>query len=133
MKKTPKAKLSYFDPLWMLTEDDGSLMPKSSLFMPENHAQLALEDFLQHRAVFIGPGGRTAHCDSYNTIVDFGALDKAMAVLEEQYHPTKEDWLPAVNHWFHGINMQPPLRLVAIMIATKFGIELVDACVVATI
>lgn len=90
--------------------------------------QLALEDFFQSCAVFMNgfgePGTRTCHSDSYGTIVMYRHLDAALKLLDEQYHPTPDEWLPHVEAWVYGANMQPPLQIVGRAIARRYGIEI---------
>ena len=63
-----KSKLSYFDPMWILTEDNGTITPKDKVFDSEE-LPMVLEDFFQHNSVFLGMRGQKCHSDSYGTIV----------------------------------------------------------------
>ncbi len=117
---TPKDELPYSHPLGGLSED-GTIPKKELLF--ENTD--AMEDFLQHNRIFINPFmGTTCHSDSYGTVVDFAALDKALAVLNEHYQPVAKDWMKHLKYWLGNSNMQPPLRLVALTIARKYGVDI---------
>jgi hypothetical protein len=84
---------------------------------------LCIEDFLQHNEVFQnGMSGQSCNMDSYMTIVNYKALDRAIKILEEHYNPTKEEWGNVCNSWLLGINTQPPAKIVARYIKNKFDI-----------
>ncbi len=67
--------------------------------------QMEIEDYLQEQGVFKnGISGKTAHCDSYMTIVDFENLEKA---LKAPY-----DW-KAFREWvLDDSNTQIPMKIV---------------------
>ena len=115
-----KKELEFSHPFWGLS-DDGCMPKKSVLFSEGNHDPI--EDFFQHNAIFINGRGQTCHSDSYGTIVDFSALEKSLTLLNEEFSPTKEDWIFHLSYWLGNPNMQPPLRLVALTIARKFGVD----------
>ena len=97
-----------------------------SMEAPSDHvwsACIYLEDFLQHNGVFVnGLRGTTCHMDSYMTIVKYDRLDKCVALLVEQYEPSKEQWQRLTDHWLRNANSQPPVRIVGIEICHKFGL-----------
>ena len=79
---------------------------------------MEIEDFLQDSMVFVSgfDPTRRAHSDSYMTIVEFPALDRALAT--DQF--TREEWLAAAEYWTTNENMQPPLKLVGLITKRKF-------------
>ena len=78
---------------------------------------MEIEDHLQDSMVFVsGFDGRRAHSDSYMTLVDFPALDRAL--LTDVFTP--EEWLEAAEYWATNENMQPPLRLVSMIAKRRF-------------
>jgi hypothetical protein len=80
-------------------------------------AQMALEDFLQHNCVFYNLlNGRPCHSDSYMTGVAYGNLTGALALLRDTYSPTPEEMQRHSKLWLEGLNTQPPLRQVAVII-----------------
>jgi len=80
-----------------------------------------LEDFLQHNEVFKnGRTGRSCHMDSYMTIVDYGALQVACDHLCDHYQPSKQDWENVVTAWEGNPNTQPPAKIVAAWIRSKY-------------
>lgn len=72
---------------------------------------LEIEDFLQDQGVFVSmhDNSRKCHQDSYGTIVEFDALDKA---IHESEFPAGII-LVALDYWREDLNVQPPLRIVA--------------------
>jgi hypothetical protein len=96
------------------TPDEGDRAPSS----------WAMEDFLQHNAVFYNLlSGNTCHSDSYMTGVAYGNLKTALDALDEQFSPTADDWYPLVEEWLCNPNQQPPLRFVAIHVSYRYGIK----------
>ena len=99
-----------------------------SMEAPSDHVWSActrIEDFLQHNAVFVnGIKGTSCHMDSYMTIVIYDRLDKCIALLVEQYEPSKEQWKRLTDHWLTNYNSQLPARIVGIEICHKFGLEI---------
>jgi hypothetical protein len=108
-----------FDSPWFFSD---GVPPEKAVLMEDMGA---LEDFLQHNKVFInGLSGRTAHMDSYMTVVDFIALEKALALLTETYKLESQDWVKPVTHWLMNPNMQPPALIIGVELDTvhKLGI-----------
>lgn len=82
-----------------------------------------LEDFLQHNGVFVnGIRGTTCHMDSYMTVVEYARLDRCIILLEKHYAPTKEQWRRLTDDWLCNANTQPPARICALHICSKFNI-----------
>lgn len=109
---------------WGFEEGDGP-PEKTELFPPDvpRASTWGMEDFLQHNGVFVnGMTDRTAHSDSYMTVVKADRLERSLAILQEAFAPTPEDWKVLTDHWLGSPNMQPPLRLVALTICRKHGI-----------
>jgi len=113
--------------------DNNEPPPRTDFFGPSDDLhvsygrRLRLESFFQHNGVFInGVRGTPCHMDSYMTCVDFGALDRCLALLDEQYEPAAEDWSAAVNMWVNGINMQPPSRIVGLIIANRYHVDVAE-------
>ncbi len=88
---------------------------KDAMFSTDDDYSLDFfTDFLQERGIFRnGISGATSHCDSYMTVVDFSALDESLTELADFYAPTKAEWEYLANKIHDGLNMQPPLRIVA--------------------
>ena len=85
-----------------------------------------MEDFLQHNAAFINGFGtekRICHSDSYGTIVDFEALEKAIKLVDETLKPSDDEWMSHVEYWLGNPNNQPPLRMVGFFIARLHNID----------
>lgn len=83
----------------------------------------SIEDFLQHNGVFVnGIRGTTCHMDSYMTVVEYARLDRCIILLEKHYTPTKEQWRRLTDHWLCNYNSQPPARICALHICSKFNI-----------
>lgn len=119
-KKPTSASSVDLDNPWWGCSDDGKPPPKAEMFRTEYDVSYGLEDFFQTNGVFVnGITGRRCHSDSYMTVASFTALDAALKLLEEAYHPTLEDWTPALRYWLENPNMQPPLILVARCIARR--------------
>lgn len=116
-------QLDFEDPFWSVANEDGTL--EKTNFFPSDPEQFdmigGVEDFLQHNKVFInGITGNTAHSDSYMTIVDYDALEKALNAVDDKFKPTKEDWKVCIDYWKNNVNMQPPLRLVSAYIGRRY-------------
>ena len=112
----------YDNPWWGLDGSDGAPEKQTLFTQPNKHgysSTWAMEDFFQHNNVFMNSRGQRCHSDSYGTLVDFSALDKCLKLLEDQYHPTPDDWRGLVKDWTEGGNHQPPLRLVGGIIKSK--------------
>lgn len=127
MPKRKEAFESILDNPWF-GFDDNVPPPKEGIFKPRNPHGYSntwpIEDFLQHAGVFVsGVDNRRCHSDSYMTCVEYSALDAALALLEEQYHPTPDDWLGLLKTWSGG-NTQIPLRLVCLTVARRIGVEI---------
>lgn len=93
-------------------------MSKEKAVWVDNHDTImAIEDHLQSHRVFRCGFDieRTAHSDSYATVVDFPSLDAAFAASEF----SANNWRFACNYWLTNENMQPPLRLVALTLSRK--------------
>ncbi len=71
-----------------------------------------IEDSLQDAMVFVGSDGRLAHSDSYNTIVDYKALD---AWYTKQTFGA-DDLGKASDYWKSNTNIGPCLKQVAYFI-----------------
>jgi hypothetical protein len=83
----------------------------------------SIEDFLQHNAVFVnGIRNTPCHMDSYMTCVVYARLDRCLEILEKQYAPTKEQWKRLTNHWLCNANTQPPARICALHICSRYNI-----------
>ena len=124
MKPAGKIPDDLDHPFWGLREDDGSYPEKSYLFRTGDNVSYALEDFFQHNGVFVSMyGDRRAHSDSYGTCVEHKALDRCLDMLDEGYKPTAADWTPAVRYWLTNYNMQPPLRLIALIVGRRYKIN----------
>lgn len=81
-----------------------------------NEQILEIEDYLQENKVFLnGISGRPCHSDSYMTIVDPEALDKAIANSDVDKETIKE----AIEYWSTDPNNQPPLKIVSILWKAK--------------
>jgi len=100
-----------------------SELQKSDLFSKDGADYIweAMEDFLQEHEVFKnGLNARPCHSDSYMTIVDFKALNKALDELDKKWKLTLDDWSATLRYWNENPNIQPPLRLVAATIERRY-------------
>jgi len=103
-----------FNP-WGWNADDKP-EPKGEIFKAADEPDVlyGIEDFLQHNQVFLnGLRNTPCHMDSYMTVVDYKAVDKALKLLHDTYAPTKEDWQVLVDAWDTQPNTQIPAKLVA--------------------
>jgi len=78
----------------------------------------ALEDKLQEGNVFVsGINGRPTHSDSYMTVLDFVALDKAWETIKDSQ--SKEEWELACAYWVSQKSICPILCLLGLTIKRK--------------
>jgi hypothetical protein len=84
----------------------------------------AMEDFLQHNGVFVhGVRGNSCHSDSYMTVMSYDRANKCVDLLQETFSPTPEEWKILTDAWLSNPNMQPPLRLFALLVCRRFNIS----------
>lgn len=82
-------------------------------------AMLAFCDFLQHNMVFINAvSGKLAHMDSYNTLVSFENLDRALLIIQTHLKPSREQWQNLLAT-YDGPNNQPAGQLAFMTILRK--------------
>jgi len=75
-----------------------------------------VEDYLQEQGVFVsGLNGRESHMDSYMTVMDFPAFDKAM----ENPPFTRDQLLKAAEEMEGFAYLSPMAGLTCLMIQTK--------------
>lgn len=81
---------------------------------------LEVEDSLQEAKVFINPRTRqTCHSDSYGTCVDFPPLEKW--TKERKFGPELLEY--CCGYWNRNVNIGPPLKIAASMIAHWGGLK----------
>lgn len=80
-----------------------------------------MEDLFQDANVFINAiRGTRAHMDSYNTIMDFEAFEKAWAEIKNQF--TREEWIEACDYWLEQGYLSPMAGLLARTIQRRLGL-----------
>jgi len=79
-----------------------------------------MEDEFQNRNVFLnGISGEPCHSDSYMTIIDIDAYDKAWEEIKSL--ATKEEWLTMCDYWICQGYLTPILKLLGIWTKRKLG------------
>lgn len=77
-----------------------------------------MEDELQKRNVFVnGINGRPSHSDSYMTVIDTTAFDKAWEEIKDM--ATKEEWLEYADYWKEQGYLTPTLKLLGLWTKRK--------------
>ena len=73
---------------------------------------LDIEEYLGDNNVFLsGINGRPAHSDSYMTILDFSALQKAVG---KGNLFTRQEWTEAAEYWIEVGYLTPTLKILGL-------------------
>lgn len=90
----------------------------------EGDFSLLLLDLFQDGHCFLnGFQNAPCHPDSYMTILDYAAVDKAFKIIQDEYNLPKEKWLAFCDFWVDHINKQPITCLLGLHIRRKFENE----------
>jgi len=94
-------------------------MNNTATIQPRSSVTDSMEDLLSEHNCFVnGFTNKPSHSDSYMTVLDFIALNKAWEIIKNNY--TKEQWLSACGYWKSQNYLSPILGLLGMTIERKF-------------
>lgn len=88
--------------------------------------QVRMNDYLVHNRVWVSMWDKSklSHPDAYGTLVDYGALDRALSILDDNFSPTAGEWEAFVSDTLKNVNFGLAAKAAAIWIASRY--EMID-------
>lgn len=82
---------------------------------------LLLLDMFQGGHCFLnGIKNIPCHPDSYMTVLDYDAVDRAFKIIQHEFSLPKEKWIAFCDYWINHINKQPITCLLGLYLRRKF-------------